>query len=261
VTRQTSRTGAPAGPDVATYALGLGDDVLVLAQRLSEWTARAPQLEDDVALLNIALDLVGQARNLLTLAGGREDPVRTEDDLAFWRDETEFRNAHIMELDGGDFGRTIARQFLVSAWHVPLWDALRSSTDPELAAIADKAVKEARYHVTYARHWLVRLGDGTPESRRRVQAGLEDVWPYAGELFELDPLTERLVAVGVAPDPALVEPVWREAVEAALAEATLVVPPTVRLPTGGRRGVHTSAFGPLLAQMQHLHRSHPGASW
>ena len=247
--------------DVAAYALRLGDDVLVLGQRLSEWCARAPQLEDDVALLNIALDLVGQARHLLTLAATREGAGRTEDDLAFLRDEADFRNAQIMEIEGGDFGRTIARQLLVSAWHVPLWDALRSSPDEDLAGVAEKAHKEARYHLEYARHWMVRLGDGTPESAGRVQTGLDHVWPFAGELFERDPLLDRLVAQGVAADPARIEPVWLATVEQVLREATVARPPMAAQRSGGRRGVHTGSFGRLVAEMQHLHRSHPGATW
>ena len=247
--------------DVATYCLRLGDDALVLAQRLCEWAARAPQLEEDVALLNLALDLLGQARSLLTLAGEREGRGRTEDDLAYLREERDVVNAQLMELEGGDFGRTVARQLLVSAYALPLWQALTSSTDPDLAGIAGKAVKELAYHLDHARTWVVRLGDGTEESHRRVQAGLEDVWPYAAELFEVDDLLERLVARGVAADPRPLEPVWRATVEAVLAEATLTVPDPTWRPSGGRRGLHTEGMGYLLAELQSLHRAHPGASW
>jgi ring-1,2-phenylacetyl-CoA epoxidase subunit PaaC len=255
--------GAPAlvDADVATYVLRLGDDCLVLAQRLSEWSARSPQLEEDVALMNVALDLLGQARSLLQLAGQREGRGRSEDDLAFLRDETDFLNAQLVELENGDFGRTLARQLLVSAWHVPLWQALERSTDPDLAAVAGKAVKEAVYHLDHAASWVVRLGDGTEESHRRVQEGLDAVWPYSSELFEVDPLLERLVERGVAADPRALEPTWRATVERVLAEATLAVPETTWRPRGGRRGQHTEAFGYLLAEMQHLHRSHPGAQW
>jgi ring-1,2-phenylacetyl-CoA epoxidase subunit PaaC len=248
-------------PDVAAYCLRLGDDALVLAQRLCEWAARSPQLEEDVALMNLALDLLGQSRNLLTLAGEREGAGRDEDDLAFLRDEPEFVNAQLVELDNGDFGRTMARQLLVSAYALPLWQALCSSTDPDLAGIAGKAVKEVAYHLDHARSWVVRLGDGTEESHRRVQAGLDEVWPYAFELFEVDDLTARLVDRGVAADPAALQPIWRATVEEALAEATLEVPQTDWRPGGGRRGTHTEAFGFLLAELQHLHRSHPGVSW
>jgi ring-1,2-phenylacetyl-CoA epoxidase subunit PaaC len=254
-------TVAAVDTDVATYCLRLGDDALVLGQRLCEWAARSPQLEEDVALLNLALDLLGQARSLLTLAGEREGAGRDEDDLAFLRDETDVVNAQLVELENGDFGRTMARQLLVSAYAVPLWEALTGSTDDGVAGVAGKAVKEAAYHLDHAHSWVVRLGDGTEESHRRVQDGLDAVWPYAAELFETDPLLERLVQRGVAADPALLEPQWRRTVEAVLAEATLVVPETTWRPSGGRRGQHTEAFGYLLAELQHLHRSHPGVSW
>ena len=258
-----TRTAPPVSvdADVSVYALRLGDDALVLAQRLCEWAARSPQLEEDVALMNLALDLLGQSRSLLTLAGEREGAGRDEDDLAFLRDEPDFVNAQLVEVPNGDFGQTMARQLLVSAYALPLWQALSSSTDPDLAGIAGKAVKEAAYHLDHARSWVVRLGDGTEESHRRVQAGLEAVWPYAFELFETDPLLERLVTRGVAADPAVLQPVWRATVEDALGEATLSVPDTTWRPSGGRRGVHTESFGYLLAELQHLHRSHPGASW
>lgn len=247
--------------DVAAYALRLGDDALVLGQRLCEWAARSPQLEEDVALLNLALDHLGAARTLLTHAALLRGRGESEDDLAFLRDEPDFTNALLMELDGGDFGRTVARQLLVAAWQLPLWRALEGSTDPTIAAVAGKSVKEVAYHLDHARSWVVRLGDGTAESHRRVQAGLDEVWPYAAELFERDALTDRLVERGVAADPALLEPLWRATVEAVLAEATLTVPETTWQPTGGREGRHTTGFGYLLAELQHLHRSHPGASW
>ena len=251
--------------DVAAYALRLGDDALVLGQRLSEWAARSPQLEEDVALLNIALDLLGQARSLLTRAGELQGPVdgrvRTEDDLAFLRDEPDFTCALLFEADNGDFGRTMARQLLVSAYQLPLWEALTSSTDEVLAGVAGKAAKEAAYHLDHARSWVVRLGDGTEESHRRVQTGLDEVWPYAAELFERDPLVDRLVARGVAADPELLRPRWETTVADVLEEATLEVPQTSWRPTGGRSGRHLTSFGYLLAELQHLHRSHPGATW
>ncbi len=261
----TSAAPTALDADVATYALRLGDDALVLGQRLCEWAARSPQLEEDVALLNLALDLLGQARTLLTYAGELQGPVdgrvRTEDDLAFLRDEPDFTCALLFEADNGDFGRTMARQLLVSAYQLPLWQALTGSTDETLAGIAGKAVKEAAYHLDHARSWVVRLGDGTVESHRRMQAGLDEVWPYASELFERDLLVERLVERGVAADPELLRPQWEATVTDALAEATLEVPQTTWRPTGGRRGKHLTGFGYLLAELQHLHRSHPGASW
>ena len=239
---------------VDTYVLRLGDDCLVLAQRLGEWASRGPQLEEDVALLNIALDLLGSARSLLSQVGD-------EDDLAFLRDEPEFTNAQVMELENGDFGRTMARQLLVSAYQLPLWELLSSSSHEGLAGVAGKAVKEVAYHLDHASSWVVRLGDGTEESHARVQTGLDTVWPYAFELFESDELVTSLVQQGIAADPAVIEQAWHASVEKVLAEATLSVPETDWRPTGGRRGLHTEPFGYLLAEMQHLHRSHPGASW
>jgi len=239
---------------VDTYVLRLGDDCLVLGQRLGEWASRGPQLEEDVALLNIALDLLGSARSLLSQVGD-------EDELAFLRDEPEFTNAQIMELENGDFGRTMARQLLVSAYHLPLWEVLSSSSHEGLAGVAGKAVKEVAYHLDHASSWVIRLGDGTEESHARVQAGLDAVWPYAFELFESDELVTSLVQQGIAADPAVIEQAWHASVEKVLAEATLSVPETDWRPTGGRRGLHTEPFGYLLAEMQHLHRSHPGASW
>ncbi|MCW2606878.1 MAG: phenylacetate-CoA oxygenase, PaaI subunit [Frankiales bacterium] len=247
--------------DASAYCLRLGDDALVLGQRLCEWAARSPQIEEDVALLNIALDLLGTARTLLTRAGELEGRGRDEDDLAFLRDEPDFSCGLLFEAEGGDFGRTMARQLLVSAYQVPLWQALSSSADEVLAGVAGKAVKEAAYHLDHARSWVVRLGDGTEESHRRVQAGLEEVWPYASELFERDALVERLVGRGVAADPDLLRPAWEATVQAVLDEATLEVPQTTWRPTGGRTGKHLTSFGYLLAEMQHLHRSHPGATW
>jgi ring-1,2-phenylacetyl-CoA epoxidase subunit PaaC len=247
--------------DTAAYALRLGDDALVLGQRLCEWAARSPQIEEDVALLNLALDQLGAARSLLTHAGELEGAGRDEDDLAYLRDEPDWTNALLMELDGGDFGKTMARQLLVAAYQLPLYEALTTSADEGIAGVAGKAVKEVAYHLDHARSWVVRLGDGTEESHRRVQAGLDEVWPYAAELFERDALTERLLAAGVAADPDEVEPQWRRTVEDVLAEATLTVPETTWRPTGGRTGRHTTGFGYLLAELQHLHRSHPGASW
>ena len=247
--------------DVAAYALRLGDDALVLGQRLCEWAARSPQIEEDVALLNLALDHLGAARSLLTHAGQLRGRGESEDDLAFLRDEPSFTNALLMELEGGDFGRTMARQLLVAAYQLPMWQALERSVYSTIAGIAGKSVKEVAYHLDHARSWVVRLGDGTEESHRRVQAGLDELWPYAAELFERDALVERLLHRGVAADPALLEPVWRGTVEDVLTEATLTVPDTTWRPSGGRAGRHTTGFGYLLAELQHLHRSHPGASW
>jgi ring-1,2-phenylacetyl-CoA epoxidase subunit PaaC len=248
-------------PAVATYALRLGDDALVLAQRLGLWIANAPQLEEDVALGNIGLDLLGQARSLLTYAGELEGRGRTEDDLAFLRDEREFTNLQVAEIPNGDFAVTMARQLVFSAYQLELYDRLQASTDELLAGVAAKAVKEVDYHRDHATRWVVRLGDGTEESHRRMQAGLDHVWPYVEEVFTADDLDRELAAAGTGVDPSGLRGAWDAHVDAVLAEATLTRPEPRWTATGGRRGLHTESFGYLLAEMQHLHRSHPGASW
>ena len=249
-------------PAVATYALRLGDDALVLSQRLGGWITRAPQLEEDVALGNIGLDLLGQARTLLTYAGEVEGAGRTEDDLAFLRDEREFLNLHIVEHPNEDFAVTIARQLYFSTWQLALHQRLVASTDELLAGVAGKAVKEIAYHRDHADQWVRRLGDGTDESHRRMQAGLERMWPYVAEMFVVDDLEQALVEQGVAADSAALRGKWDTHVGAVLREATLTRPDDLTTPPGGgRRGVHTEPFGYLVAEMQHVHRSHPGATW
>jgi ring-1,2-phenylacetyl-CoA epoxidase subunit PaaC len=256
-------TAVPAGDGTAawTYALRLGDDALVLAQRLGEWIAAAPQLEEDVAIGNIALDLLGQARALLTHAGELEGAGRDEDALAYFRDEREFTNAHLCEVPNGDFAHTMARLLVFSTYQSELYAQLSTSVDETLAAIAAKALKEVSYHRDHATQWVLRLGDGTDESHRRMQAAVEAVWPYTAELFEADRLTDELVVAGIAADPVAMQPPWAAYVTAVLQQATLPVPATVPAVTGGRRGVHTEQMGYLLAEMQHLARSHPGATW
>jgi ring-1,2-phenylacetyl-CoA epoxidase subunit PaaC len=244
---------------VATYALRLGDDALILAQRLGEWAARAPQLEEDVALANIGLDLLGQARALLTYAGSYDG--RTEDDLAYLRHERDFLNLQIVEQPNGDFAVTIARQLLFSTYQLELYERLAASTDATLAGIAAKADKEVAYHRDHATQWTLRLGDGTEESHLRMQAGLERMWPYADEMFRTDAVEQQLVAAGIAVDSSSLREPWRQYVDAVLAEATLSPPSTWTAPGGGRRGIHTESFGYLLAELQHLARSHPGANW
>jgi ring-1,2-phenylacetyl-CoA epoxidase subunit PaaC len=251
-----------AGADVGEYALRLGDDALILAQRLGAWSACAPELEEDLALTNIALDLLGQARNLLTIAGHRIGHGQGEDDLAFLRDEREFRNLRIVELPNGDFAHTVMRQLLFSTYQLGLYDHLRDSSDDDLAATAAKAVKEVAYHRDHAVKWTLRLGDGTDESHRRSAAALDELWPYSHELFETDELTQRLVDAGVAVDPRALQPAWQSFVSGVLDEATLSVPASgSRRPGGGRRGQHGEVLGLLLAEMQWLYRSHPGATW
>jgi ring-1,2-phenylacetyl-CoA epoxidase subunit PaaC len=249
-------------PALAEYAVRLGDDALVLSHRLAEWVTNAPQLEEDVALGNIGLDLLGQARTLLAYAGEVEGAGRSEDDLAYLRDERDFRNVHLVERPNDDFAVSMARQLFFSTYHFALHGALSSRADETLAGVAGKAVKEVDYHRDHATQWVLRLGDGTEESHRRMQAGLSAVWPYVAELFITDELEQGLVRDGVAVDVSTLRPEWESDVGRVLDGATLVVPDGVpAIPGGGRRGVHTEAMGYLLAEMQHLHRSHPGASW
>ena len=255
-------TGASASADAAEYALRLGDDALVLAQQLGMWIARAPELEEDVALGNIGLDLIGHARSLLHYAGTASG--RSEDDLAYWRDEPEWRNAWLFEQPNGDFAHTIARQLVAATYLVELYAALAESTDPTLAAIAAKAVKEVDYHRDHATQWTLRLAGGTDESRRRMVVAIADTWPYIDELFVDDELVERLASQGVAVLPSSLRPGFDAVLGAVMAEAELE-PPTGRTAFvasgGGRRGSHTEHLGPLLAEMQVLARQHPGASW
>jgi ring-1,2-phenylacetyl-CoA epoxidase subunit PaaC len=254
-------TAAVDTATLSTYALRLGDDALILAQRLSGWIATAPQLEEDVALGNIALDLLGQARTLLTYAGQVEAAGRTEDDLAYLREERDFVNLQIVERPNEDFAVTIARQLAFSAYQYELYSRLQHSVDETISGVAAKAVKEVAYHRDHATQWTLRLGDGTDESHRRMQRGLERVWPYVEEMFESDDLQCRLASDGIAVEAVGLRPAWETYVDSVLAEATLERPEPTWRATGGRRGVHTEAFGYLLAELQHLHRSHPGASW
>lgn len=242
-----------------TYRLRQADRALVLSQRLSEWIAHAPLLEEEVALANIALDLLGQARVLY--AAVAETEGGTEDDLAYLRSDREFLNVLLVELDNGDFARTMVRQVLHDAWAVELWRGLRTSGDPVLAGVAAKAAKETAYHLRHARTWVVRLGDGTEESRRRTVNALDDLWRFTGELFEADEVEEELVAAGLAVDPASLRPAWDRTIDATLAEAGLARPADGVMRTGGRHGLHTERLGPLLAELQAVHRAHPGASW
>ena len=254
--------GAVASADVAEYALRLGDDALVIAQQLGMWIARAPELEEDVALGNIALDLIGHARSLLHYAGTATG--RSEDDLAYWRDEPEWRNAWLFEQPNGDFAHTIARQLVASVYLVELYAALTESTDPTLAAIAAKSVKEVDYHRDHAIQWVLRLAGGTEESRRRMIVAIGDTWPYVEELFEDDELVERLAEAGVAVLPSTLRSPFDDVIAPVLAEAELELPTgrTAFVASGGgRRGIHTEHLGPLLAEMQVLARAHQGASW
>ena len=252
---------AVAVDPAAVYTLRHADDCLVLSHRLAQWSSRAPSLEEDVALTNIALDLLGQARALYTRTSELDGTGRSEDAHAFQRDERDFVNCLLVEQENGDFAVTVARQLLFSTYQLETWRALGGSTDRQVAAIAAKAVKEVTYHLDHATQWTLRLGDGTAESHERMRAALERLWPYTAELFETDAVTDDVVARGVAGDPQRLRAAWDSSVDQVLREATLERPSTSWTPTGGRRGLHTECFGYMLAEMQHLHRAHPGARW
>ncbi|MGO1050427.1 1,2-phenylacetyl-CoA epoxidase subunit PaaC [Crossiella sp. CA198] len=251
--------------DLAAYALMLGDDALILSQRTAEWCANGPELEEDVALANIALDLLGQARLLLTRAGEVEGEGRDEDRLAYFRDEIDFRNVRLVEQDNGDFAQTIARLLLFSSARLALFVRLSASADPVLAAVAAKGVKELAYHRDHAAQWTLRLGDGTAESHRRMQAGLDRVWPYLEELFTAHPVEQRLAAVGVAVDPGELRAEVDAVLDQVLTAATLTRPDVAPMATvsgrAGRDGVHSRPMGFLLAELQHIARSQPDAVW
>lgn len=242
--------------DLFVYTLRLGDDALISAQRTAEWIAAAPQLEEDVALGNIGLDQLGQARSLLQYAGSMDG--RTEDELAYFRDEREFLNLQLCELPNGDFGFAMARLLYFATFQHLLYDELRFCADETLAGVAGKAVKEVAYHVDHATQWVLRLGDGTDESHRRMQAGLDALWPYTAELFESDALVQRL---SVAVDPSTLHEAWLGRVLGVIDESTCERPSSSYQHTGGRLGRHTEHMGYLLAELQHVARSHPGATW
>ena len=247
------------------YLLRMGDTTHILSHRLSEWTGHGPALEEDLALTNIALDLLGQARMWLTLAGEVEGKARDEDQLAYLRDAPEYRNYLLAERANGHYGDTIARQFLFDVWHYFLLKELSASADERVAAIAEKSLKEVTYHVRRSSDVMVRLGDGTPESHAKMQDALDDAWRYVGELFIEDDITTALAARKVVPLHASLWPDWLAHVQAVLAEATLTMPDPGEAHhaahRGGPAGRHTEALGYILAEMQHVHRSYPGAVW
>jgi ring-1,2-phenylacetyl-CoA epoxidase subunit PaaC len=248
-------------PDLFRYVLRLGDLSLVLGQRLGEWVGHSPALEEDLGLANIALDMIGQARLLLSYAGEVEGQDRGEDEIAFLREHGEYLNAILVEQPNGDFGQTIVRQVLIDAFQLELYDRMTASTDQRLAAIAAKSVKEIRYHLRYSSGWLVRLGDGTAESHARVQSALESLWPYTVELFAEDELDALMADRGVAPRLSEVQTAWAQRIDEILAEATLQKPRDRPHSWHGKRGQHSEYLGYLLAEMQHLQRTYPGARW
>lgn len=251
---------------LTTYVLRHGDRALILAQRLLEEVTHAPEIEEDMALSNLALDLIGQARALYTYAGEIDGPVpdgspRTEDHYAYWREQDEFLNPLLVEQPNDDFAHIIVRQFLHDAFALPFWRAMTSSSDDTLRALAGKAVKETDYHLRHARSWVVRLGDGTDESRARAQAAIDHLWRYTGELFEQDDVEDELIEVGVAAHPAALREEWNTTVSTTLREATLDLPADGVMQSGGRHGRHTEEFSYLVGELQVLARAHPGASW
>lgn len=241
--------------------LRLADDALVLGHRLSEWCGHAPVLEEDLALANLGLDLIGQARALYTHAGSVEGRGRDEDALAYLRRENEYRNVLLVEQPNGDFARTMVRHFLFAAFMHPFHQAMTGSKDETLAAIAAKSEKEMAYHVRHAGEWVVRLGDGTEESRRRTVDALEALWPYSGELFEVDAPMRAAIEAGFVPDPETLRATCEATLDAVFAEAGLDRPASRPYQSGGRAGRHSEHMGYLLAELQYLQRSHPGATW
>ena len=257
----TGSRGPQLGAPLVEYFLRLGDDRLILGHRMSEWTGHGPILEEDIATANIALDLIGQAAQLLKLAGETEGKGRDENALAYFRDGVQFRNCLLVELPKGDFGDTMLRQFLFDAHSVLLLDELTKCGHAGLAAIAAKAIKEDKYHLRHSSEWVVRLGDGTDESHARVQASLDRLWKYTGELFLTDEVDRAVEAAGIAIDMASIKARWDAIVDDVLARATLTRPADGPMQRGGRRGRHTEHIGHLLATMQSVARAHPGATW
>jgi ring-1,2-phenylacetyl-CoA epoxidase subunit PaaC len=243
------------------YTLRLADNALVLGHRLSEWCGHAPVLEEDLALANMGLDLIGQARSLYAYAGEVEGRGRDEDALAYLRDAGAYRNILLVEQPNGDFAATMARQLFYAAFAHRYFEAMTQSSDPTLAAVAAKSAKEMAYHVRHAGEWMIRLGDGTAESQRRAQDAIDELWPYTGEMFEVDDVDRALIATGVAVDPSHIHPVWQRTVADIVAEATLTLPRTGWMQSGGRSGRHSEHLGHLLAELQFMQRAYPGAVW
>ena len=247
---------------LAEFLLRMGDNTLILGHRTSEWCGHGPALEEDIALANTALDLIGQTQMWLGLAAEVQGQGKTADDLAFLRDAWEFRNLLLVEMPNGDFGQTLMRQFLFDAWHVLQLRALTSSSDARVAAIAAKAVKEATYHLDRSAETVIGLGDGTEESHARMQAALDYLYPYVGEMFLSDAVDAALVEAGIAPDPASLRAEFDATLARVLGEATLTLPAARRARGGGRDGkMHTEHLGHLLTTMQWMQRAYPGATW
>jgi ring-1,2-phenylacetyl-CoA epoxidase subunit PaaC len=243
------------------YVLRRADDALILGHRLSEWCGHAPMLEEDMALANMGLDLLGQARELYSYAAQTEGQGNDEDKFAYLRDVRQYRNLLLVEQPNGDFAHTIARQFFYSAFADLYWRAMMKSSDPTLAAIAAKSEKESAYHVRHSSEWMLRLGDGTGESHTRMQTAIDDLWAFTGEMFETDEGERALIKSGIAIDPAALHPQWLRTVSAIVREATLALPKSEWMQKGGRSGRHSEHLGHLLSELQSIQRTFPGASW
>lgn len=243
------------------YTLRIGDNALILGQRLSEWCGHGPILEQDIALTNIALDHIGQARMLMKYAAEQKGEGYTEDKMAFFRDVYEYHNALILELENGDWGHTVMRQFLFDTYNYYFYTALLQSKDERLKEIAQKAIKEVTYHAQWSAEWVIRLGDGTEESKRRVQQSLNELWQWTGELFSMDAVDEAMLEQGIGVDLKNIKPQWDEKVEQILGMATLEKPTDDWMQSGGKQGEHSEYLGYILAEMQHLPRMYPEANW
>jgi ring-1,2-phenylacetyl-CoA epoxidase subunit PaaC len=243
------------------YALRRADDALVLGHRLSEWCGHAPAMEEDMALANMGLDLLGQARELFAYAAKVEGNGNDEDRFAYLRDVRQYRNLLLVEQPNGDFARTMVRQFFYAAFADLYWRAMMQSTDATLAAIAAKSEKESAYHLRHSSEWMVRLGDGTEESHRRAQTAIDDLWAFTGEMFEVDGGERGLIEEGIAIDPAALHEAWRKTVSGVVSEATLVLPASGWMQQGGRNGRHSEHLGHLLSELQSIQRTFPGATW
>lgn len=251
----------PVANPLADYLQRLGDDRLILGHRVSEWCGHGPILEEDIAMANIALDLIGHASSLLALAGEVEGEGRSDDTLAYFRDAVHFRNALLVEQPNGDFAMTMMRQFLFDTYSVLLWDQLSRCGHEGLAAIATKSLKEDKYHLRHSSEWVVRLGDGTEESHQRAQHALDELWRFTGELFDRDDVDAAVEAQGIVVDHEALRALWTTMVRDVLQRATLTMPTSTAVRRGGRTGFHTEHLGHLLATMQSVARAHPGASW
>jgi ring-1,2-phenylacetyl-CoA epoxidase subunit PaaC len=247
--------------DLFKYTLRLGDNALILAQRLSEWTGHGPFLEEDLALTNIALDTFGTANSFLAYAAELEGKARTEDSLAYFRNDREFYNTLLVELVNGDYARTIIRQAFIDAFNFLHYQELAKSKDETIAGIAQKAIKEATYHYRHSSSWVIRFGDGTEESHVKAQEAIDDLWRYTGELFEMDEVEENLIKQGIAVDLKMIQPKWEKMLVELFEKATLKKPETAFMQTGGKKGIHTEHLAFLLAEMQALARMYPDAKW